>query len=407
MQLFTNTTLGASHLDDAALIRLTADLEDTAEKMARYILHTAIYERADRLFPADFTVFATNPLNVAYGACGPALLLKDVWGEVPPEVIAWMQKRPISLETYPPGLYLGLAGIAHTFLEMSLVDKAEAVMAVLYQSPLLYEEPSMFFGAAGWGLVSLRFFIETGRQVYLDRAVQAGEHLLRTAQHEGATCYWRCNLDDLLHYGLGYGASGIALFLLYLHLLTGRADFRSYALQGLAFDLANKVESEVGVQWKRFEDDTLLYPYWIHGSAGIGSALIRFSRLLGIKRYETLAHQVAEDTFVKYSYIPSLFEGLAGIGEFMLDMFLFTGDEAYRHHAFDIAETILWFKIDKPEGVAYPGRWLTRISTDYATGSAGIGLYFTRLLRPRPHLFIDLDLEALPGSRGVGATQYS
>jgi len=409
MQPPTNSTPRAELLGDADLARLTADLENTSEKMTRYILHTAEYERTDRLWPAHFLVFVTNPLNVAYGACGTALFLHSSrrMRELPGDVIAWMLKQPLSVETYPPGLYVGLAGIAYTFLEIGLEEKAEAVMAMLYQSPLLYEEPSMFLGAAGWGLASLHFFSQTGKQVYLDRAVQAGEHLLQTAQHEGEACYWRCNQDERVHYGFGYGASGIALFLTYLHLLTGRADFRTYAMRGLEFDLANKVETEVGWQWKRFQDDTVVYPYWIHGSAGIGSTLIRLYHLLGIERYESLARQIAEDTFVKYSFIPSLFEGLAGIGEFMLDMFYFTGDVTYRHNAFDIADTLLWFKIDKPEGVAYPGRWLTRISNDYATGAAGIGLFFTRLLRPCGYFFVDLNPEAVVGKRELAQSRSS
>jgi lantibiotic modifying enzyme len=284
-----------------------------------------------------------------------------------------------------------LAGIAYTFLEIGFEEKAEEVMAILYQSPLLYKEPGMFLGAAGWGLVSLYFYVQTGKEIYLDQAVQAGEYLLQTAQLKGETCYWRCHLDESVHYGFGYGASGIALFMAYLHVLTRRADFRACAIQGLEFDLASKVESEVGWQWKRFQNDTLLYPYWIHGSAGIGSTLIRFYHLLGIERYKSLACEIAVETFIKYSFIPGLFEGLAGIGEFMLDMFYFTGEKVYRHNAFDVADTILWFKIDKPEGIAYPGRWLTRISNDYGTGSAGIGLFFTRLLRSRGRLFVDLD----------------
>lgn len=202
-----------------------------------------------------------------------------------------------------------------------------------------------------------------------------------------------------MHYGFGYGACGIALFLLYLHLLTKKADFRTYAIQGLEFDLLNKVETKAGWQWKRFQDDIVLYPYWIHGSAGVGSTLIRFYYLLGIERYKTLACQIANDIFIKYAFSPNLFGGLTGIGEFMLDMFHLTGEEAYRHKAFDIADTILWFKIDKPEGVAYPGRWLSRISNDYGTGSAGIGLFFKRLLHPRERHFVDLDLEAVVGSK--------
>jgi len=401
MQPLPPETPRASLLSHAELARLTSDIEDTLEKMARYILHTADYERADRLWPADFLVFATNPLNVAYGACGPALFLREQLGEIPGDVVTWMQKQPVSVETYPPGLYFGLAGIACTFFEIGLEERAEEVMAMLYQSPLLYQEPSVTLGAAGWGLASLHFFIQTGKQGYLDQAIRAGEYLLQTAQREGETCYWRCNHDQTLHYGFGYGASGIALFLLYLSVATSGAEFRACAIRGLEYDLANKTETEVGLQWKRFDDDSLLYPYWIHGSAGIGSTLIRFHHLLGIEQYKSLARQIAEDTFIKYSFIPSLFEGLAGIGELMLDMFRFTGDEDYRHKAFDIADTILWFKIDRPEGVAYPGGWLTRISNDYATGAAGIGLFFTRLLRSHGRLFIDLNLGAVAVKPGL------
>lgn len=36
-----------------------------------------------------------------------------------------------------------------------------------------------------------------------------------------------------------------------------------------------------------------------------------------------------------------------------------------------------------------------RISNDYATGAAGIGLFFTRLLRLHRRLFVDLDLDAV------------
>jgi lantibiotic modifying enzyme len=210
-------------------------------------------------------------------------------------------------------------------------------MAMLYRSPLLYEEPGVLLGIASV-----------------------------------------------------YGASGIALFLMNLHLLTGRPEFRACAVGGLEFDLANGVENGLGWQWGRFQGDTTLYPYWIHGSAGVGSTVIRFARALGIERYEEVARGIAEGVMIKYAFLPSLFEGLAGIGEFMLDMFRFTGDEAYRNHAFDMAESILWFKLDRPQGATFPGRWLTRVSNDYATGAAGIGLFFERLLRPGPRLFVDL-----------------
>ncbi|WP_424851791.1 hypothetical protein [Streptomyces sp. SAI-170] len=111
---------------------------------------------------------------------------------------------------------------------------------------------------------------------------------------------------------------------------------------------------------------------------------------LGIEGYGELARCIADDTYVKYAFVPGLFEGLSGIGEFMLDMYVFTGEERYRRNAFDIAETLLWFRIEGEDGTAFPGRWLTRISHDYATGSAGVGLFLSRLVRPHPRHFVDL-----------------
>lgn len=123
----------------------------------------------------------TNPLSVAYGACGPALLLRSATSArepaaaLPAEVASWMLGQPLGTDTYPPGLYVGLAGIAWAFHDLGWEDRGEAVMAMLYESPLLYDEPGMFLGVAGWGLASLRFHVRTGKQVHLDRAVQAGK----------------------------------------------------------------------------------------------------------------------------------------------------------------------------------------------------------------------------------------
>ncbi|WP_137991644.1 lanthionine synthetase C family protein [Streptomyces vilmorinianum] len=399
MTRLTTTTLAAEDRVPAA--HPDAEVRRTLRAIADTLLRTCDDRRTDRLWPADYMVFATNPLSVAYGACGPALLLRSTTsargpagelpaGELPAGVTSWMLGQPLGTDTYPPGLYVGLAGIAWAFHDLGWEDRGEAVMAMLYESPLLYDEPSVFLGVAGWGMASLRFHARTGRQVYLERAVQAGEALLDTARHEDDTCSWQSSHDGRVHYGYGYGASGIALFLLHLHLLTGDARFGSCAVRALEFDLAHASESGLGLQWQRVHGDPVMYPYWIHGSAGVGSVLVRFHHLLGIERYGDLARRVADDTFVKYTYTPGLFEGLAGIGEFMLDMYRFTGEEDYRAKAFDIAETILWFRIEDEAGIAFPGRSLNRITHDYATGSAGIGMFLSRLVDPRERAFVDL-----------------
>jgi hypothetical protein len=44
--------------------------------------------------------------------------------------------------------------------------------------------------------------------------------------------------------------------------------------------------------------------------------------------------------------------GLSGIGEFLIDMYYFTGEPKYLRDAFKLAEGVLLFEIERPEGIA-------------------------------------------------------
>ncbi len=74
--------------------------------------------------------------------------------------------------------------------------------------------------------------------------------------------------------------------------------------------------------------------------------------------------------------------GLAVSESYSWDMFYFLQDDKYINAAYHIAEAILPYAIPKPEGVAFPGTELLRISCDFALGSAGIGWFLHRLLNP-------------------------
>jgi len=78
------------------------------------------------------------------------------------------------------------------------------------------------------------------------------------------------------------------------------------------------------------------------------------------------------------------------MGESLLDMFLVTGDESYLQKARQKAIQTLLFTIDRPEGIAFPGRFLFKISHDYGVGGAGIGLFLLRLVQLAPRTFHDL-----------------
>ena len=78
----------------------------------------ADYKRRDRLYPADPRIFSTNPLSLAYGAAGVTYALYKITGTVPQAAVDWTLQHRITPTEYAPGLYLGMAGIAWSLLEM-------------------------------------------------------------------------------------------------------------------------------------------------------------------------------------------------------------------------------------------------------------------------------------------------
>lgn len=376
---------------------LVAEIARTREGILEYIFATADYSRRDRLWPAHFELFGTNPMSLAYGASGTGMMVADISGAVPDEVRAWMLGQPLRADAFPPGVYTGLAGIAYALYESGLHDAGEAAMKEAYRSKLLLADNGILFGAAGWGMISLYFYDCTGDEQYLDWGVRAGRHLVETAVRDADGVSWEFTREGRVHLGYGFGASGIATFLLYLGLRTGDQRFLGCARDALDFDLSHAQETPNGVTWGRYKEDVLTLPYWMHGGAGVGTAAVRFYHHLGEERYLHWAERIAEGASIKWSVLPALLEGLSGIGEFMLDMYLATGEEKHRQRAQDLAETVLLFRIPKPDGFAFPGRWLTRISNDYATGSAGIAQFLGRVVKPGPRRLVDLPSFRLGG----------
>lgn len=366
-----------------------ADLCQTVEGVKNFLLHTYDLSRSDRLWPTDFLTFVTNPLSVAYGACGTILCLKEIGERVPEELINWLSQRQQDLSLLPPGLWVGAAGLAWTLADLGDLEKSCEIMTRVYASPLLKTDATFIHGIAGWGLASLRIYKASEDRSFLNKAIEAGEHLLATGQRTPLGCFWKTSLDDLTHSGLAYGPSGIALFLLHLYRISGQARFLELATSAIDFEVAQGGDGEQ-LRWGRFAGDQLEEPYWIYGAAGIGAVLIRFFALLGDTKYLGLARRAANAAYARFTVLPSQFEGLSGIGELMLDMFLNTGEEEYLRKSYDIAKSVLNYRIETPEGVAFPGRYLLRISNDHAYGSAGVASFLHRLIAPGLRRFHDL-----------------
>lgn len=347
------------------------DCTGVLDDMMQHMLDVASYERADRLFPADPKLFVTNPLSLAYGATGIAYAMKQVMGSVPERVIDWILAHPVQRETYAPGLYLGISGIAWGLLEIGLRKEAEKLFQLTFGHRLLERSADLFYGEAGWGMTSLRFFMETGNELYLQKALDSARRL---AASHGKSRQANRPL------GMAHGASGIALYLLYIYRAVNNEDFLAAGRDMLESELSAAIHTEDGgLSWGRAADARNTgYPYWRYGSAGIGATVVRYHNVLGNDIYRQTLEKIFIDTDREYVALPGRFSGQAGLGDFLLDAWEFTGEQKYSESANKIAQAILKFRVDR-NGSAFPGDSLNRLCCDYGSGSAGIALFLNRL----------------------------
>ncbi len=354
-----------------------------------HIQDTATYSRKDRLFPADPKLFSTNPLSLAYGAGGVAYALKQISCQVPEKAVQWILQHEVANDDYAPGLYVGSSGIAWSLLEMGLQHQAEEIFRRTLSHPLLDKGIDIFYGLAGWGMTSLRFFRETQNEEYLHHAKDAAATLLNKSGRNQRGRYWMINNEVRL--GLAHGASGVALFLLYLYLETGDSSYLTAGQEALEFDLSFAAETkDGGLSWPQLaESRSPLYPYWRFGSAGIGRVALRYHRALKNPDLRPTLEKIFIECDRKYAVFPGQFMGLSGLGEFSLDMYDLFGESRFLRAAEKAIRGITLFRVER-NGIAFPGDQLARLSCDYGTGSAGVALFLNRIVnRAGPHFMLD------------------
>jgi serine/threonine protein kinase len=344
-----------------------------------FVNNTADPSRSDRLFPAHMLVFGTNPLSVAYGACGVFHCLAGLGETVAREQFKWVIRRSISNDYYPPGLYVGQSGIAWVMDELGNTDYALSLLKQSSRHPLLWKSADMLNGAAGFGLTSLRFWHKYGHQPALDDAVRVGDWLLETALRERAGLRWAAK-GEPTYIGYARGASGTALFLLYLSLATGCTRYRQAGRRAVELELEHG--AWLGKRFVGFPEEPGQgsSPYWAAGTAGVLTTVLRYN---AVDNDGSLAQSVRDfeaDLRHKYAKFPQLFLGLAGMGNALLDLWYFSGRDLYIRQAWQIAEGVLIHAISRPEGISFPGDRALRESCDYATGATGIAMFLKRLI---------------------------
>jgi serine/threonine protein kinase len=391
--------------DPAVSQRLHKRIEATLDGVADYLIGTADVQRDDTLFPADLLVFETNPLSLAHGAYGTLYGLHVIRGEVPSSFLAWALQRSIAHADMPPGLYYGTAGVAWAQSTLGFQDLAAATLRGSAGHPLLFAEPGVLTGAAGHGMACLRLWADTGLTEFLDRATEIGTHLADSAVREDDRAHWE-GPDGTVPVGYGYGAAGVAMFLLALHAATGDPAVLELGRAALEFDLSCGEYTRSGlltfpaVMATEDSPTEVLRHYWDEGTAGILTTALRYHQVSGDLRDRI--DQLLPDVRRKYVVFPQLFHGASGIGNALLDAYEFLGEEELLGDAERMAATVLCNVTERPEGLVFPGEQTLRESGDLATGSAGVALFLDRFRRTAPGARTNLNFvldDLLPDNR--------
>ncbi len=370
---------------------LLDEIDTTLKGLVDFNHHHMTPDRRSRLWPGSPDIYETNPLQLAYGAAGTAVFMHRAAGAVPAEAVTWMADH-LDVERTPPGLFTGLAGIALAFLEIGQETLAREAMDAANESPIRMQRAELRAGASGWGLANLHFYQRLGDETYLRHAQEAGDYLLATSKSNAQGRYWE--IDAGIPLGYGHGQSGPATFLLFLDALCPGQGFLETAIAAIDFEIAHRQPIADELLWFPHvgaSGGAPKSPHMRHGSAGVGTAALRGWAATGEDRLLKLAEKCSISVACRHTNKLWHDYGLAGYGEYLLDLYDFTGDENYRHNAFFIAEALMPYRIHRPEGIAFPAEELLRITTDFSAGTAGIGIFLHRLIRPEARRFLLLD----------------
>ena len=181
--------------------------------------------------------------------------------------------------------------------------------------------------------------------------------------------------------GFAHGRAGIAYFLLMYAARTGddssrvRARVLIEALADLVPDLAARAESPVARP---------MAASWCQGLAGIGTTLLRGARVFDDEHLLHAAKTAAVGCLAVARRVPLVTQccGLAGIGEFLLDLSIFAGDARYRRDALDILDLMLIRSGGSPSAPFFPDSSMASNTPGWATGASGVLSFLRRLMDP-------------------------
>ncbi|MFJ3215023.1 lanthionine synthetase LanC family protein [Kitasatospora sp. NPDC086801] len=409
---------------DAATHGASADLLDRVLcDGLRQLAVTATPRRRDRLWPVVPAGERTDPCNVQHGAAGVlAVLARAVAAEGLPGGVraeaartartaaGWIERRLAAEPVVLPGLHFGRSGTAWALLDAAraLGDEGLAVRAAALarRIPVEWPNPDVCHGAAGSGFTQLRFAAEgftaeaAGDPAFLDRAARCGRALLAAARREPYGRVWPVPADfdsalaGITHLGFAHGVAGVGAFLLAAAEATGDRELLAGAVEA-GHTLAATVRWDApreSAWWPQSagDPDRVRLSHWCSGSSGAGGFLLRLWLATGDATAYGLALAAGRAALAgRWHGGVSACHGLAGDGEYLLDLAEFTAEPEFRSGAEELAQLIAARSALRDGLLVLPDETGAGCAAGYGTGTAGALAFLLRLRHGGPRLWMD------------------
>jgi tRNA A-37 threonylcarbamoyl transferase component Bud32 len=386
--------------------RLEEQLRHTIDGIVGFLVTSMNPADDEWLWPTSCAHGVFDPCIVQLGAAGIVGVLIRCFeltsDQRLPEAIAtagrWITQRLGADGTRPPGLYFGAAGIAWTLYEAgrALGDDqlAERGLALADALPASSPNPDLTQGTAGICLTFLHLWLRTGNGEYAKCADKSADELIVAASEEPSGISWgtpaafESRLAGGRYHGFAHGTAGVGYALLEMALATGRSDCLELAYHAGETLLANAIVNDGMAQWAAEPGDIATAPYWCHGSAGIGTFLIRLYRATSDDRFRKLAdlsaHAVMENS---WRGVLGQCHGLAGNGDFLLDMAETDGGQRYYAMAQQIARVIFASRAYHEDQIVFPDE-RGYPSPAWGDGASGILAFLLRLQHRSPRMWM-------------------
>jgi lantibiotic modifying enzyme len=390
---------------------------DAAEQAAAWIKAAEIRSPEGLSWPAIPKEPNSVALNLYSGTPGVVLFFLDAYYSTGREAhlrdarggADFLLSKTAGIEG--AGLYEGLSGIGFALEEtyraagdekyrqgfMACLGRIKAAAVESGEGIEWSSTTDIISGSAGTGLFLIYASRETKDTSWLDLASRAGARLVELGKPENGGLKWAMDPDfPRLMPNFSHGTAGIAYFLAALYKETKDKRFLDASLAGARYLLSiAKTEGDGCLIFHNEPDGRdLYYLGWCHGPVGTARLFYLLSDVTGDGSWLDLVQKSANallQSGIPEEETPGFWNnagiccGLAGVGEFFLDLYKSLGDKAYLDFSKRVTTRLM------AKASAEDGRmsWLqaehrTRpdylfAQTGFMQGAAGIGTFLLRL----------------------------